>query len=149
MPEGDPLNLDKQPMGGPVNQPASGTYGEKAAITNLQAQLPAMPVNQPPGGAQPPQISTDPVSPTPPQREGRPATSAALPPGVPSVIVAPTDHPQIPVTTPLQGQPDAGAMGQTAAQRRLQILDTLANSPDVAPETQQWAKMVMRVIVGG
>lgn len=151
MPEGDPLAIEKQPMGGPVNQPASGTYGEKAALNNLQAQLPQMPPAVQPGPGQqgPPVSPQPPITPTQPGSEGRPQTGGALPPGVPSVIVQPTNQPNVPVSTPLQGPPAPGPMAQTSAQRRLQILDTLANSPDVAKDTQEWAKMVMRVISGG
>jgi hypothetical protein len=143
------LDLEKQPMGNEpsVNAPASGPYGEGAALQRLQDALPkAQPSPTAPSGPPMPSVSPEPAQPTSPQREGRPPSGAALPPGVPSPILAPTDRPDVPVSTPLASQSATPSL--SAAQQRLQILDLLAESPGVSPTTQAWAQMVRRVIIG-
>lgn len=134
-----------------VNQPASGTYGEKADANKLKASLPqAQPGPAGPAApAGPPPMPQAPIAPVSPDR-GRPGTSAAVPPGVPSVLAAPTTQPDVPVATPLAG-PVAPPVGPGAAapdQARLAILDRLSNDPSVSPDTREWAKTVLGLLLG-
>lgn len=141
-----PLEADKTASAVNVGQPASGTYGEKTDLANLQKSLPASPggpeAQQPPGP-----MSPSPVNAPTPQREGRPPTGAALPPGIPSPILAPTDMPHVPVSTPLSQATDLGA-SPTGAQQRLAILDALTQDPNVSKETKEWAQIQLRVLLG-
>lgn len=143
------LEVDKQPLpGGNVNSPASGAYGEKQALTNLKKDLPQ---SQPtaPGAAPtaPPMVNQEPISPTP-ARGGRPSAGA---PGLPPALVAPTAMPDVPVGTPLQ----APALGPQIApvnnhfEDRLRLLDVLAQSNTVSPETRAWAQEARAVLAGG
>lgn len=145
----DVPDIGKVPTGpGNVNKPASGTYGEKTELANLKASLPPMDPNAGPGGqkAQLPPIKPM-VTPTPGNLGGRPA-GASAPPGVPAPIVAPTTRPEVPVTTPLSDSVAAPVPDLDAAGRRLQILDLLANSPDVSESTREWASRVLKALVG-
>lgn len=142
-------DLDKRPLpDGPVNRPASGTYGERAELDRLQKSLPTMePGTGPAPGGQ--STSAQPVRPAPPRPEGRPQTGAAAPPGVPSVLLAPSTRPDEPVGTPLSPPPMAMGGAVTSAQRRLQILQMLAESDEVSDDTREWAQIVLRQITGG
>ena len=68
----------------------------------------------------------------------------AAPGTVPNVLMGPTTQPDVPVSRPLDmaGGGPSPAAAVDAAQKRLQLLDFLANSDDVSPETRQWAKTV-------
>jgi hypothetical protein len=147
----DPTDVSQQPSAG-LNRPTSGDYGEGAALDRLKSALPTQPAaggGAPPGGAPPlPPISTQPVTPTPMDRGGRPNNSAALPPGVPPVLAAPTNQPNVPVGTPLAMPPvNPVASAQTPQQSRLALLDALANSPQADPQTREWAQHVIRALL--
>ena len=142
--------IDKRPVdrGGNINQPSSGTYGERANLDRLKSSLPEMKPAAPAAGGQPspgPAPAGPPINPVP--TTGQP--TATPPPGVPSVLMAPTDRPDVPVSSPLAAgaAPIApGAPQIDGTQRRLQILDMLAYSPQVSPETREWAKGVIKAI---
>jgi hypothetical protein len=138
--------LEKNPVGGGVNQPQSGTYGEKTAVDNLKKQLPQSEPGAAGGGgpAGPPPMSPNPVRPTAPGRAARPG--ATPPPGVPGPLVAPTDRPNEPVNTPLQAAPALGAVDPK--QRRLAVLTSLAGNPNVSDETREWARLAIQALVG-
>lgn len=128
-----------------TSQPASGTYGEKAADARLAAALPKPqnPVQQAPGSvgqapvagpAQPPA-----VAPTVPGSNG--AAGGPLPPS----LLRPTNQPSTPISTPLMGPPpNPAAMAETAAQQRLAQLSVLANDPNVSDDTREWAKLMIK-----
>jgi hypothetical protein len=126
----------------PINQPASGTYGEKSALQNLKTSFPIAQSSGPGGGAAPAQpepLSTAPVAPVE-QPMGRPKTGAAAPPGIPSAVLAPTDLPQVPVNTPLQSAPQGPLQPSTPEQGRLSMLYALANNQQVSEATRRWAQ---------
>jgi len=135
------IELEKTPT--KVNQPTSGTYGEKAANDRLAAALPVQPGGPPGGAPAPPPMTDQPVVP----QSRPPGAAGGLPPGVPGPLGAPTERPSVPVDTPLGAGP-APAPVLTAAQQRVRILDLLANNPDVAPSTREWAESVRRVLIG-
>jgi hypothetical protein len=129
----DMTDINKMPLpGGNVNSPASGTYGEGVALERLKQQLPepsAPPM--PSGGGMPPMQSPG----------VRPATGAPAP-GLPPALLAPTSRPNVPAATPLA--PMGGQMmPATGQQRRMQLLDALATSPNVSDETREWAQLLM------
>lgn len=137
----DSTDITQMPTaGGNVNSPASGTYGEGAALERLKQQLPATtgsgPTAQPGDTAAP--------MPTPP------AGGMSTPPagGLPSLLLAPTSRPDVPVSTPLDlGAPAPEALN--GRQRRMQVLDTLANSPDMTDETREWATLMISKLTSG
>lgn len=120
--------VEQVPSGGGVNKPASGTYGEKTELAGLQASLPTSePAAKPPAS----------MSPTPPTQSARLTSSS----GLPSVLMAPTQRPDVPVSTPLAGpaaDPMAGAVDDR--QRRLRYLDILSTHPDATPALREWAE---------
>ncbi len=129
--------VEQQPAGGGVNKPASGTYGEKTELANLQA---ALPQGEPPAPGPT-------VQPTP-----RPAGGGAgptAPAGLPAGLSAPTQRPEVPVGTPLQApaptDPYAGAVDER--QRRLRLLEMLSQHPQASPELREWADTVMRKLI--
>lgn len=125
-----------------VNKPESGTYGEKADLQRLRSQLPSSGSSAPmPQARQLPPISDRPVRPMPvPSRQ-------STVPGLPDVLVGPSNREWEPVTTMPLGTPRQLTM--TAQQMRLMKLDALANSPEVSPETREWARMLKRVLETG
>lgn len=131
-----------------VTQPASGTYGESADLERLKASLPAGSVGGPAAPApKAPPISTEPVTQPQPTPGGRPPGSPP-PPGLPSVLAAPTDRPEVPVSTPL-AMPQMGTPAiADPRQARLAILDALVTNPGVSPETREWAQTVIHVLLG-
>lgn len=133
-----------------VAQPASGTYGEKTDIQNLKNALPAGAVGNPaPVQTSPqPPMSTEPAMAPSALPTGRPA-GGQPPPGVPSVLLAPTDQPHIPVNTPLQMPASPIASTPDPRQARMAVLDALANDPNVSPETREWAHIVSRALLKG
>lgn len=139
------LELDKQPQGGPVNQPASGTYGAKTSVDQLKKSLPSSGLT-PPTPAPPAGISPEPVRVESVPR-GRPPGPTG-PPGMPAALMHPTQRPEVPVNTPLGvGPPPAPAV--TPQQDRLAFLQALASSPRVHPTTREWAETVLEVLTGG
>ena len=137
----DTTDVTKMPLpGGNVNSPASGTYGEKAALERLKSQLPGVDA-----GAGPTASNPAAPMPTPPAGAG---ISNSPPPGVPSGIMAPTSRPDVPVSTPLQQGPVSPLAGaQTGNQQRLAILDSLANSPNVSDSTREWAQSLVQSLI--
>lgn len=132
--EQTPDVIDQVPAGGGVNTPASGTYGEKAELERLKQQLPAAePVQPVPSSTQ--------AGPVPAQRQAPAVPSGA---GLPSGLTAPTQRPDVPAlpNTPASVDPYAGAVD--ARQRRLRLLDAMANSQEVAPETREWAAILVK-----
>lgn len=129
-----------------VNAPASGSYGAKQQLQNLKDALPGKTSGQggeSAGGPLPP-ISEQPRP--APDQGGRPVTGAAVPPGLPSILAAPTQQPGVPVSTPLQQGP---ALPQTPPQERLLWLDQLANDPSVSQATREWASAFRDAILRG
>ncbi len=129
--------LEQVPAGGGMNKPESGTYGEKTALADLQAELP---VQQPGAG----QAAPEPTPPGP--MGGRPTPSSGLPPG----LMAPTRRPDVPVSTPLAGQAVAGSPLAGAAdvrQKRLLLLDILSQSPEVDEDTREWATLLKQKLI--
>jgi hypothetical protein len=125
-----------------VNQPDSGTYGEKADVARLQSALPKGAIGQPAAPQQPPALSPAPVRPNP-GMDGRPQTGAAVPPGIPSALLTPgADNFNAPVAPTSQPAP------QTRPQQTLFTLDLLSRSPDVSSATREWAKHVLTVLLG-
>ena len=134
-----------------VAQPASGTYGEGAALDRLKSSLPAPPSGAGPTGAAPPAPSVEPPLSVPSGPEGRPGTAGPVPPGISSALLGPTAYPSRAVATPLGGLPGAAAPTPAIAapdQARLHQLDLLATSPQVSEETRTWAKSVIDVLLG-
>lgn len=129
--------LEQVPAGGGMNKPASGTYGEKTELADLQRQLPSSDAPAPPG---PSPVPTGPPS-------GRPAP--AEPPGMPRGLTMPTQRPDTPVSTPLEGPaPDPMAGAVDARQRRLRYLDLLEQNAESA-EVREWASIVKQKLIAG
>jgi hypothetical protein len=129
--------LAQVPAGGGVNKPASGTYGEKAELERLEAQLP---------GSEPSAPVPQEVSPLP----GVPSGSAvpAPPSGLPRGLTLPSRRPDVPVSTPLQGPPADPYVGAVnARQRRLALLDMLSEHPEASPELQEWAEILKQKLI--
>lgn len=123
--------IEQVPAGGGVNKPASGTYGEKAALDRLKQQLPQ---SQP--AAQP-----APVQPVPTGLG--PSSSGAGPAGLPRGLTAPTGMPDVPVSTPLQGPPpDPLGPDPDVRQRRLQYARLLATQ-GASPEIREWGQILV------
>lgn len=137
----DTTDINKLPMpGGGVNTPASGTYGEKASLERLIGQLPTAPS----GGGQ---SGPTPVSPMQSPAGGRPPMSP--PAGVPSVMMSPTQRPDVPGSTPLAMPAPGVSAPQTGRQRRMAVLDALANNPDVSDQTREWASVLIETLISG
>lgn len=134
--------IGKVAQGGGVNSPASGTYGEKADLSRLQQQLPAP---TPGGTAGPATPSLPSVSQTPVRPQSPAAPGASAPPGVPAALLAPTNRPYEPVTTPPPGGMVPGAV--SADQRRIQTLSMLAENPNVSDSTREWAGLLLRALL--
>lgn len=135
----DTTDINKMPLaGGNVNSPASGTYGEGAALERLKQSLPAMPGPGP--------SPDQPQSPMPTPGTG----GVSTPPtgALPSALLAPTTRPDVPVATPLDMGMQA-PVSLTSRQRRMQILDMLASSPDVTDDTREWASLMIEKLVSG
>lgn len=127
----DMPDISQTPTQG-VNTPDSGTYGEKAALDRLQAQLPGQ-NPQSPAAVQPtPQGLTGPA-PVMPGSGGEQ--------GAPAALFAPTNNPGVPVSTPLA--PAAPVLPQPGPELRKLALRKLAEDPQVSDETRQWAQRVL------
>lgn len=123
--------VEQQPLpGGNTNTPASGVYGEKAALSRLEASLPS-PAPVGPGGQ-----SGAPIAPLPNTSPARTGGTGE----VPGALLAPTTQPDVPQSSPLaMAAPSPLAAAQTWRQRNLVALDALSQSPTVSPETREWA----------
>ncbi len=128
--------IEKTPTAGTsVNQPDSGTYGEKKAINDLKAALPPMG----PGQAQPglePSPMPQPSPAMPAQAGGRPVNA---PPGVPDAIFA----------GGLEGAPTPNAPAASPEAARLALLEQLASSQEVSETTREWAQVVLEALSRG
>lgn len=124
-----------------VSKPASGTYGERTDLEELKSKLPPMGGGQPGPGQ--PGIGSAPGPGVLDGAPGRPSQGA--PPGVPGVLMSPgaPGEPINPLAAPPQ-RPMAAA--QSAADRRIVVLQTLASSDDVSPVTRAWAKAVLEAV---
>jgi hypothetical protein len=116
------------PPGGGQNKPSSGTYGEGAALANLEAQLPGTPSS---GAAGPGAVSPPAMGPGLPPRQSA---------GLPSAIAAPTRRPGEQVSTPLTAQ---APMPSQPSEQRMQLFRALASSPNVSETTRVWAQSVV------
>lgn len=138
------------PSDQPINKPGSGTYGERKELDDLKRSLPTTGAGPatPPSGPGPAPLSPDPIRPVSP-KVGRPSVPAG-PPGVPPVILQPTDFPSRPVNTPLDpGAPAPLAPPSPASLRgRILILNALANSPEVSEDTREWSALMLDLIGG-
>lgn len=131
-----------------VSAPASGSYGEKAALVALKQALPTGAVGTPAPTPTTPPVSQEPIAP-PTVSRGRPNTGAAAPPGVPSVLLSPTQQPNVPANTPLAPQtPPPPTAAVQPDQQRLQLLDQLANGANVSETTRAWAQRVIALLLG-
>lgn len=128
--------LEQVPAGGGMNKPASGTYGEKTELAALQQELPVSP------GA-----SSTEVRPTASPATGGLGRPTSAPAGLPKGLLAPTQQPDVPPSTPLAGPIDPFAGAVDVKQRRLQWLDMLSQSQDVSAETREWADAVKRKLI--
>jgi hypothetical protein len=125
-----PNVIDKVPVGGGVNTPASGAYGEGAALDRLKSALPGMDPAQ--------SQATEPL----PMSGGGPPPSEA-PADLPKGLLAPTRQPGVPVSSPLPGPvPLIGS----APERRLKMLEALVSDPEVSADTKQWASTVLAMV---
>jgi hypothetical protein len=98
----------------------------------------------PSGPAPPPEV--EPAATGAP--EGRPPGTNVVP-GVPGILQRPSERPGEPVWTP---PAEAGTFGPTAtnlsaAQQRIAALDALRRSPEVSPETREWASVVLATLL--
>ena len=128
--------IEKTPTAGvSVNQPDSGTYGEKAAIADLEGQLPG--AGGPPGTSP----ETGPLPPPPISQPGRPGGRPAnAPEGGPDVLLQPGG----PGSTPEEaGTPGPVSNPESA---RLALLEQLAVSPEVSESTREWAKILLEAL---
>jgi len=125
-----------------VNQPASGTYGEGADLARLKAQLPSP--SAPIGSGPNTEPAPAPMGTTPP----RPPDGGQSPiEGLPaSLFTQPTTRPLEPGTAMPSNTPQPSTM--TGQQQRIMILDALANDPSRSEETREWARMMIRILVG-
>ena len=132
--------LEQVPAGGGMNKPASGTYGEGAELERLKQQLPS-------SDQQPQQPSP---APTPPSGGMGGGGVGPPPSGLPRGLASPTQRPDVPVSTPLQGGPPADPLGGAvdARQRRLQYIDLLSQHADSA-EVREWAETVKQKLIAG
>lgn len=142
-------DLEKTPTSDTsVNEPESGTYGEKADLARLRQSLPPM---GPPGtegtGASAPAPTPGPAGPGLNRPTGRPKNA---PEGVPAPLLAPTQRPDVPLSQPLAPGPAPMPPKAAAAdQQRLSVLDALANHPEVSEETREWAALVLDILITG
>lgn len=135
--------IEKTPMGNTsVNEPESGTYGEKAELNELKQSLPPMggqQGQQPQGPAPMPERGGI----TPPKPTGRPVKG---PSSLPNSIMRPTGgNPNKPLSADVEMPQKQAA----ADQQRLAILDALTTHPDVSQETREWAEQVKDYLISG
>lgn len=118
------------PGGQGVNAPASGAYGERAAVDRLQKSLPK---------AQPAGPGAETGAPVAPLPRTSPAGGQSAG-GLPAAILAPSTRPDVPAMTPL-AQPPVNPMAEAQSwrQRNLAMLDALSNDPTRSPVTREWA----------
>jgi hypothetical protein len=132
--------IEKTPMASTsVNQPASGTYGEKADEAALKADTTLPPMNQEGMGS-----ATGGPAPMPEPSVGMPGAPGGAPlsgpPGVPSVLLG-AEGPLPPNQVP------ANPMANPAA-ARIALLENLASSQEVSAVTRAWAQGVLKSLRG-
>ena len=135
MDPGQPDVLAQVPAGGGVNKPASGTYGEGAALERLKAQLPILPQGDPQGG---------PAAPPPMPAPGMGGAPPPAPPGLPQALLAPSAHPGTPVSTPLQMPAPIPPSGREQA---ILALQNMAQDPAASEESREWAGAVLNKLI--
>jgi len=137
----DTTDVSKLPTDGPaVNSPASGAYGEGAALERLRAQLPGAPA----AGASGPTPASP--MPLPPTGGGVSNRSTGLPQG----LFMPTQRPDVPVSTPLAAPPVSPlANAQTSRQRNLAILTAILNDPRSSEVTKDFAQTTIDHLIQG
>lgn len=105
--------------------PASGTYGEGAALARLEAALPGSDASQ--------SQATEPL----PPMSGKPPQQQASVPGLPKGLLAPTRQPDVPVSTPLPQANDI--LVGSGPEKRIALLEALVASPELSQETKEFA----------
>ncbi len=131
MSNSEPVSVSEQlPAGGSPQAPSSGTYGEDAALSRLQSQLP--------GEGAPDQASG--VAPIPPMGGAPPISPPSG--GLPKSMFAPTAQPGVPASmpmTPMTEEPSAPTPNVISA------LQALATDPErrVSRTTRLWAQMLL------
>jgi len=145
----EPLDVDKGavPPGGNVNKPASGTYGEGAALDRLKRALPgvnAQPGQTPPQGPDPGRVAALPPAGKGPN--GAPGGGAAGSPipGIPAPIIRPSDRPNVPVSAQAPEVAGEAIPTMVQAEGRLRVIAALQQSDD--PDTREWANLVMEML---
>jgi hypothetical protein len=116
------------PATGAQNTPASGTYGEKADLANLEAQLPAMD----------PQAGMPAQAPLPPIGQGPQSAPPSGPGGLPAGIMAPSNRPHEPVG---QALTMPAPMATTSKEQRIQFYWTITQDPSVSQEFREFAQL--------
>lgn len=118
------------PAGGGANTPASGEFGEKAALARLEQQLPQAEAEaEAEQGPSPlPAGSEAPI--TPPTE------------GLPRGLFAPSRQPDVPASTPLTEVPPPPSTPTEKVLRVLEILSDETNA-SVSRTTRQWARTVL------
>lgn len=119
------------PATGKVGAPASGTYGEGAALADLQRQLP--PPTAPQGQAAPGSPGMMPM----------PEAGGALPRSLTPGSIAPTTRPAEPLSTPLTQQMP---IGETPSAQQRQLLEAWASDPNLRETTRVWAQSVLAAL---
>lgn len=125
--------IEQVPAGGPVNEPASGTYGEKAELARLQQELPSSDPTQ----------TAQQVQPTPSRgglsTGGGPGSAPA---GLPAGLTAPTTRPDVPVSTPLAGPPPDLMAGAADQRQRRIVFARLLSEQGQSPEIREWGRIL-------
>lgn len=138
-----PPIADQIPVpGGNVNEPASGTQGDKIDVERLRQALPPIPGTPSPGQGP----GSGPVAPLPPRGAGPVGASPdSAVPGIPGPILDPTNRPGSPLDSPVSGVPGGGVPEMTPQQDRMRIISALAQSDD--PEVREWAELVQQMLL--
>lgn len=125
MEPGQPDVAQQLPAGGGVNKPASGTYGEGAALDRLKSQLPGEAADQ---------VSQV----VPPPAPTGPAPLTAPTPGLPRALLAPSRG--VPATTPLtvQAEPQVGPSAEL-----VRVAQALLRRKESSPTAREWARIVL------
>lgn len=118
------------PATGRVGAPPSGTYGETAALHDLQRQLPAP--TAPPQGQGMPAAS--------PGMMPLPEPSGALPRSLTPGSIAPSTRPSEPLSTPLTQQTP---IAETPSAQKRQMLEAWARDPTLSETMRTWAQMIL------
>ena len=129
--------IEKTPTAGvSVNQPESGTFGEKIDEQRLRDSLPPLGPGQ--GGT--PGLEP---SPMPSPTGGMPAQAGGRPPGAPEGVPSVLLQGEPPA---LGEQPNAPAANPQAA--RISLLEQLVTNEEVSETTREWARIVLEALRG-